>query len=653
MQHHPGVLSLSKDETLLVSSSGDVLACRCRLSPYPQPYQWHDECVAYCEADCDDLSTQLQDTSLCTWSTQHKGGLRGGAPAQIAMPLQTPQSLLYENGVRQELPEHSPSSQPNVSLVPQQAFLRPALANLESDEEEVSMIVPIRSFDYSHFEIGGNDMISEMGLVSPRSPSFRSDMPFFHGVPSFLPAFRHVKIKQISAHPLGSHVLLISAAGLLYSYGLNDYGQLGIGVKTPVTGFHRGYIVNPTIVTPLVEHGGKAVACAAGVNHSLVVVMTEEHRLVKSSSPDTILKRPSELDSVVVYHQIYGFGRNDSLKIGLVSPKMAHFGGGDNECVLLPRRVALRCKIRTSVDENHPPQGIFDVQASEEHSSALVRRASGDVEVYTWGNAMYGALGLPQPSAAELPDHDEPVNIVPVPSFVACLSKTSNLEAAATSLLLEEEEEYPCRVSLGRRCSFVVSSLGRCFSFGTSEEGMLGLGPKITISQRPTEITLPVKFCNERIRSVRAGASHVLACSDQGNVFAWGSREYSGLQSDLFESVGGEYLDNTEWSPKLVELCATNSGKANVVEVCAGFDCSFFVFENGEVHSCGRNSGRLGLGECQDSVVGVPRPLFGGLHLWQRHDRRMSLTALRRSSDVATTTRPRAAPVLKRGISIV
>ena len=799
----PDCLALSKDETILLSSCGDVVACRCRDSAHPHSvvdkhqhhnthnwngYYWdvaEQVAATCCETNCDDLSNQLREAAFCgsTWNLgddfsspggsaggggggiqqqpppeqqrhtplpfrQGGGGLLGGNPADVATPfLRHPEPAPNHMGLQGGGGGYfhdvvDPTFQEKAAV----AFRSPPLRNVVNDnagaaaaaaaDDDLSSIVPIRSFDYSHFFAdNGNDMLPETPRRSKSrttTPRARESSPpddvlvsysskeekFFHGIPTFLKAFTAVRITQCSAHPLGSHVLLISAAGLLYSYGLNDSGQLGIGIQTRVSGFHRGYICNPTIVTPLLENGGKAIACAAGVNHSLVVVETEERRIVKSRSfdppsttsssshnnhggttataatplttassrsvddnhpPTNRLSNASSTETVV-YHQIYGFGRNDSMKIGLISPRVALINGMEEqfEAVLLPRRVALQCRVHQYDNHNHneaprrrssssaaahaaapsrPPLGIFDVQASAEHSSALVHRSSGDIELYTWGNATFGALGCSMPSpAVRSPSSSSvvPVNVVPVPSFVASLSQSSNEEAQASSLLMDGE--YPLSVSLARRCSFVTTSLGRCFSFGSSDEGMLGLGPKVTEAHWPSEVALPIEVRNEGLIQVRAGASHVVACTDRGRVLAWGAKGPSGLSfsKDSIEhhhhhhhhQINGQPPHKSDpaiqWSPHPVEITGKAFRKQHdcqVVQVGAGYDCSIFVTESGRVLSCGRPSGRLGLGDVRTEpssyMVVPPQPLLGGLRLW--HDDRDAR---------------RKRPGLKRGVTI-
>lgn len=669
-KHSPSLVALSKEETILLSGAGDVLICRSKetMPRAAAPPKWQDEfALLCCDAQCDDLTRQIEESSMmCTpWAVAGngrvsgqqtegnerrpgKGGLLGGSPAQIAPhipkqydPLQLQHSMvagdLQLKGGSEGDEADSDDDKESLKQKAQKAFCSPPLPDTGFDEES---IVPMRSFDYSHFAEGGNDMVptsSRNGSLFPRSPQNGKNgssitagsevSPFLHGVPTFFPSFSHVKIAQVSAHPLGSHALLISNSGLLYSYGLNSFGQLGIGIPSnPRAGTGIEYLSTPTIVTPLVENGGKAVTCAAGVSHSLVVVVTEARRLVKARSMNHIYSKDDRSASEsIVHHQVYGFGRNDYMKIGLVSPKLAKAGGEDEmETVLLPRRVALRCKVRTEQPHTPtplPPQGIFSVQASSEHSAALVRRASGDVELYTWGNAMYGALGLPQASlqTGNTGNEVSAVRVVPVPSFVASLSRTSNPHAKVACML--RRDEYPTHLSLGNRCSFVVSSEGRCFSFGVSDEGMLGLGESVSESHQPTEVLLPGTTNHGGFVQVRAGASHVVSTTRSGNVYAWGEKIPAGLANSVNATRNGDELreDNFQWYPMQTPIPACTYSQLltaePVVQAVPGFDTSIFITKSGSVLSCGKASGRLGQGDVEEDVLG-PQPMLGGLKLF-------------------------------------
>ena len=542
--------------------------------------------MACCEPD--DLSLPAQDAALCGWtSPERKGGLMGGNPAEVASPLGTRHN---HHNPTPPLHPRSANSSPSLSVRAHEAFRSPPINNVQEEDS----IVPIRSFDYSHFQEGGNDMLPEhrprtKARTPVRQRPVTAPVRFFHGIPTFVPAFSSVRMAQVAAHPDGAHVLCISEAGLLYSYGLNPYGQLGIGITDST------YMATPTIVTPLVEHGGKAIACAAGVDHSLVVVRTEERRLYKSQSHPNLLEKS---DRPVVHHQVYGFGRNDFMKLGLVSPKVK------DEVVPLPRRVALHAQIPA----DSAAGGIVAVAASVEHSAALVQRPSGAVEVYTWGNATHGALGLPKPLVG-LDSPESPVQVVPVPSFCAALSSSPQ----KTPTFLRRNEE-PTQISLGPYTTHVVTNRGRLFSCGKSNSGVLGAGPGVTECSAPHEVELPAP-----VASIHAGRDHAVATTTSGQAWVWGVAAYCGTTTDD--------KDGILWLPKPLDV-------PDVVECAAGYDNTVLVQRNGSVWSCGKASGRLGLGEtssaqaCQSpasgsdqenvEIVVEPRRMWGGLSLWRR-----------------------------------
>lgn len=591
------------------------------------------------------------------------------------------------------------------------------------------LILSLPSFDYSHIIEGHNDMIpqtdrrtkgretknsgslpdkvqhrrksttvptllaSRTDNKSNQQASSQSDynqipdngQQFFHGVPLFLSTLSQVRITKVSANPLGAHVLMISQEALLFTYGLNHRGQLGIGFQSEIKNNERGFHTTPTLITPLLENGGKAINCAAGVDHSLVVVATESRRVQKlQTNPDAAQSAccsesyigpnsPKQTVSIgmhegsnedekveeglsrfsetpVQYHQVYGFGRNNFMKLGLLRP---HFSEGNPkgesmDDVVLPRRVGLHCTVWShEIDINNaafPSRGVFDIAASNEHSAALVRRPTGDIEVYMWGNASLGALGLPldmkcqeiRGEIARKPSFKEE-RLCPLPTVVEslCYRRDNDLSSP-----------FATQVSLGPYCSFIVMSDGKCMSCGFSAEGMLGHSYNTTFSLEPCEVFLPLSESeverSNRIVSVSAGAFHVLALSDDGNVFSWGinSNERLGLGSFDYSSIPTgisgkrENLVVIEWVPQKIDIEEKNAGRCGKTKndgtamnrislACAGFDSSFLVMESGKVLSFGKRSGRLGKGEIS-SNVNTPEPLYGGLHLFHHRTRSAS-----------------------------
>ena len=475
---------------------------------------------------------------------------------------------------------------------------------------------------------------------------------FFHGTPGCLPHLSQVKVTKISAHPLGSHVLLISKEAILFTYGQNSHGQLGLDTPT------GSFISKPTIVVPLLENGGKTMDCAAGVNHSLIVVKTEAQRIGRfhthlssskkkqqqqqqqqqyGSQPENNKQLPlsraisspyrihqnknnkqrtddNDGDDDVVededdrvlhsyHHQLYGFGKNDFMKLGLLNPiiknsynsnkkkKVESVTHGEN--VPLPRRVALHCQFEQPSNTNSSALdvGIISVAAAEFHSAALVHRPNGNMEVYTWGKVDDGALGHPakpaKPAKPATPtkttkkssskaNHTKHNHnpVVPIPVCIPWLTYNTsffstpmaiprNLSFGSNSTstrpprspskkMLKLCDGYAQRIFLGPSCTFVVLSSGKCISFGTSYDGMLGLGYGITKSEQPAQIlfdSIPEcqnnntpEYNDIRIASLSVGARHVVALTKTGQVFGWGVSNNGRLIFD--ESVKNDSKHN-------------------------------------------------------------------------------------------------------------
>ena len=742
-------VALTKNETVLVTGTGDVLVARCRYSSKAykarkqengqdkrpgeaNPDFWWDsaDCRAMCNPCAGSGSPRM---------SMGKGGLLGGAP-QLEVTVDsapdnddppeltndsadTPEKDEEENVLSSEVDEPGKDeSAPTTSASAPSNPPETETSNIDNVDDLDDLAV-LPSFDYSHFAGEGNDMAptpsSEMPQIREEEqeqrleekqkaePEYRVEPPtLMHGVPVCLSAFHQVRITQVSANPLGSHVLLISAEALLFSFGLNNHGQLGHGYKSSEKGPSMGFVAKPSIVTPLLENGGKAVVCAAGIDYSLVVIKTDGRRIGRlqqqrdrsvphrrgaseselpisltrvSSMPPRIQADDSELvrqysdDSVesLCHHQLYGFGRNDGRKLGLVDPRKRKKA----EDVLLPRRVALNCNVWSGTEENDdglPPPGIFAVAASSHHSAALVHRASGAIELYTWGDATFNALGpisghgttVGKGQNQRINGGFTPLPIaVTVPTVVKPLSHSATVQPNAN-----DQRIIPVQVALGPTSTFVRSSTGKVFSFGKCDNGLLGQGYDVVMTDKPKQILFPSTSSRTetKITSISVGPSHAVAVTSNGRVYAWGKNEDgimgfdSALRKHLSRSAkrgaGGierttSVHDEVEWIPTEVEIpitstppvasekkwirkssgseSSTNSigapplsgdtGIDRVIQACAGYGMTVFVKDSGAVLSCGTSSssGRLGLGETGTTSVKTPTPMFGGLYLWR------------------------------------
>eukprot|EP00956_Cyclotella_meneghiniana_P045013 scaffold349551_cov99-Cyclotella_meneghiniana.AAC.1 len=213
-------------------------------------------------------------------------------------------------------------------------------------------------------------------------------------VPTFLNHLSQVTITRISAHPQGQHVLLVSNEGMLFSFGSNEHGQLGTGrnsrqhqqkqLQQQQYNDDAYYVKEPTLITPLLENGGKTVHCAAGVDYSLVVVRTERSRIMNANknrrrqqqqqqfssfqkknaassssnnntttSTDTSTSPSSPTSASLkefktAHEQMYAFGCNDNNKLGLLDPEKKQTTTNEYE----PSTRRRRRKNRDSTDSN-------------------------------------------------------------------------------------------------------------------------------------------------------------------------------------------------------------------------------------------------------------------------------------------------------------
>jgi alpha-tubulin suppressor-like RCC1 family protein len=384
------------------------------------------------------------------------------------------------------------------------------------------------------------------------------------------------------------------------------------------------------------------------------------------SLPSRILSEDDESSDDAVesmcHHQLYGFGHNDGMKLGLVSPAT-----GKTAEVLLPRRVALHCKVWPGIeepDENLPPSGIYAIAASARHSAALVRRATGAIELYTWGDATFGALDSFKGDTPKGQDHQLNGRFTHLPLAVTVPTLVKGLSHSSMDHNTNSRDRIPVQVALGPRSTFVTSLSGQCLSFGKSECGLLGQGDGITSTVEPGLIVFPSagNGVEPKIKSISVGAQHAVAVASDGRVFAWGKNEghIMGFDSALRKNLSlrsrsagngrerSPLHDEIEWIPREIEFPAVHQPttskkklirvlsesrtvhlegappraaekeKKRVVQAWAGTDLTVFVTESGSVLSCGASSGRLGLGETSSTpIVVTPTPMFGGLHLWR------------------------------------
>nr|XP_043613240.1 ultraviolet-B receptor UVR8 [Erigeron canadensis] len=350
------------------------------------------------------------------------------------------------------------------------------------------------------------------------------------------------RVKFVGVSAGAYHSLALSDDGLVWSWGQNTYGQLGVnGENSLVPSLVKGF------------HGLSAT----------------DGSLRKS---DTALKISSVKAGGMMSLAIDDIG---SLWIwGNCPPQDAPKEG--EEFSLLPTYIP------TPVWNFHG-QTVVKVACGSEHIVALVSTGEthkgGDLVCYSWGNNNHGQLGLGDteirttPQIIETFDSESPW----VAYEVAC-------GAFHTSILAYKKEDLD-----SLKCV--------CWTFGLGENGQLGLGTTKNMSQPKTVKSLPL---NVWLVSVDCGLFHTSVVSSVGDVWSWGMENGLGLcnEASFTESEGGDAL-----IPRLIQCKEQHGSKfSDPIQVACGAAHTVLVTDNGyKLWSWGRGrSGVLGNGQVND-----------------------------------------------------
>jgi alpha-tubulin suppressor-like RCC1 family protein len=368
------------------------------------------------------------------------------------------------------------------------------------------------------------------------------------GPPSFGPAGAADRIVTNPVTPRPAGASLPSQA--LYSWGSNDWGQLGAGSSGEGT------------PTPVVQPA--AVAAPAGV-HFRTVAGGGAHSLGLSTTG-----------------QVYSWGADFSGQLGLGST-----GGYPT-----PQAVGV------------PGGPVSAVAAGSVHSLALT--ASG--QIYAWGANLFGQLGNGTASDAHAPV------LVAAPSGVTftaiaaggdhslALSSTGQVyawganfsgqlgtgttRASSTPVVSVAPAGVTfTAIAAGTSHNLALSTTGQIYAWGFNASGQLGNGTNAS-SLTMTPVSMPG---GATATGIATGGSHSLALTTTGQVYEWGSDVYGQLDTLL---VGSLPIDSfVPIQPLGLPPLTT------FVSVAGGLDSSYALTSAGVPWVWGGNVyGQLGVG---------------------------------------------------------
>ena len=318
-------------------------------------------------------------------------------------------------------------------------------------------------------------------------------------------------IVQISAKVW--YALALASDGTVYSWGFNSWGQLGSGTSGTANNASAPVAVK-TAGTPM--EGKTIVQVAAGATHSLALATDGT---------------------------IYAWGKNEYGQLG------------DDSTTNSPVPVAVKTA-GTPMDG----KTIIQIHAGYEHSLAL----ASDGTVYAWGRNNSGQLGKNDATDAHIP-------------------------AAVQTLGTPMAGKVIVQLVAGNSQSMALASDGTVYTWGWNQYGQLGNGTTTNSRIPVAVVTTGAPLAGKIISQIAAGNAHALAMTDDGTVYTWGWNQYGQL--------GNNSTINSSL-PVIVKTTGTPLAGKMITQIASGGSPNSLVLANdGTMYTWGWGQhGQLGNG---------------------------------------------------------
>jgi len=367
-----------------------------------------------------------------------------------------------------------------------------------------------------------------------------------------------------------THSILVTTANRIFSWGENNFGQLGDGTES-----NR---ISPVEITSNFN---------LQVDDDITKISTKaDHNLLLTST-----------------NLVFTWGYNF----------YGQLGDGSNQSSSLPIMITPSFQLQSN-------ENIESVYAGCQHSMAI----STDNQVFTWGNNLYGQLGNKDTSNRLKPTEitsefnlvsDEIVEVIAGQLHAFGISSSGKVYAwglngngqlgiGTTSSIFTPVEitsafnllvgERVIEMSAGSNFSYAITSYGRVFAWGYN---YYRLGDGTTINRlSPVEITSNFNLVeNEMIIKIEAGNYQSIAISSSNRVFTWGINQH------------GQLGDGTRMNSLLPIDITSNfdlAEKEEIINLISGENHSLVITSNNRVFAWGDNAfGQLGTNDNVDRLL--------------------------------------------------
>jgi alpha-tubulin suppressor-like RCC1 family protein len=305
--------------------------------------------------------------------------------------------------------------------------------------------------------------------------------------------------KIVSLSLSWDHSAVISSSGRVFTWGRNNYGQLGdntilnrsvpteitsnfnLGSNDKIVSLSLGYYHSSAVssngrIFTWGDNGYGKIGDGATTSRLIPTEITSNFNLATNDKIIALSLGWDHSSAVSSTGRIFTWGRNGS----------GQLGDGTTTDRLMPTEITSRFALSAN-------DKIISLSLSGYNSSAL----SSSGRIFGWGDNNYGQIG------------DGTTNNRLVPTEI-----TSRFSLTAGDKIIS--------LSLGGDHSSAVSSAGRIFTWGRNSEGQLGDGAILNRSV-PTEITSRFSLAaGDKIVATSLGSNHSSAISSSGRLFTWG-----------------------------------------------------------------------------------------------------------------------------------
>jgi uncharacterized repeat protein (TIGR02543 family) len=303
-----------------------------------------------------------------------------------------------------------------------------------------------------------------------------------------------------------AHSSAITSEGRLFTWGWNNFGQLGDGTTANRT--------TPTDITHQfnLNIGEKIIQASLGHGHSAVI--TSESRIFiwgwNNNGQLGDGTSSNRLKPTNITHRFYLPAGETIIQVSLnmnhssaITSEGRIFTWGHNIFGQLGDGTTSNRTKPTDITHQfnlNIGETIIQVSLGWYHTSAI----TSEGRIFTWGNPASGQLG------------SNPIGDNRIPNDI-----TSSFGLSAGETIIQ--------VEFGGNHSSVITSEGRVFTWGSNNYGQLGDG---TTSNRtiPTDITDQFDLMDgETIIQVEFGGSHSSVITSEDRIFTWGLNNYGQL----------------------------------------------------------------------------------------------------------------------------